>query len=137
MNPKLFEIHKNSQLLNQDAKNVDYQNLLEEQILKMNYKTFTQVVILGSASFVPFMQLSASDRRTIIEELLDIQIFSSMNKLVKEKMDGIKDETKDNKYNMDLTAEKIKLQKQNIEEHRKHNESEIEKKKSEIENSEL
>jgi DNA repair exonuclease SbcCD ATPase subunit len=78
------------------------------------------------------MQLSAADRRNIIEELLDIQIFSSMNKLVKEKLDQIKDETKDNKYNMDLSSEKIKLQKQNIEEHRKQNDEEIERKKSEI-----
>jgi DNA repair exonuclease SbcCD ATPase subunit len=133
--PNILEIYCNDELLNQNAKAGDYQDILEKNILKFNFKSFTQVVILGSASFVPFMQLSAADRRTIIEELLDIQIFSSMNKLVKEKLDGIKDEAKDNKYNMDLTAEKIKLQKQNIEEHRKHNEHEIEKKKSEISKS--
>ena len=133
--PNILEIYCNDELINQNAKAGDYQDILEKNILKFNFKSFTQVVILGSASFVPFMQLSASDRRTIIEELLDIQIFSSMNKLVKEKMDQIKEETKDNKYNMDLTAEKIKFQKQNIEEHRKHNEHEIEKKKSEISKS--
>ena len=137
MKPNIFEVYCNDELINQNAKNTDYQDILERQILKFNFKSFTQVVILGSASFVPFMQLSAADRRNIIEELLDIQIFSSMNKLVKEKMDGIKDKSKDNKYAMDLTSEKIKLQKQNIDEHRKHNDEEIEKKKSEIENSEL
>ena len=137
MKPNVFEVYCNDELINQNAKNTDYQDILERQILKFNFKSFTQVVILGSASFVPFMQLSAADRRNIIEELLDIQIFSSMNKLVKEKMDDIKDKTKDNKYSMDLWSEKIKFQKQNIDEHRKHNDEEIEKKKSEIENSEL
>lgn len=135
--PNTFEVYCNDELVNQNAKNTDYQEVLERQILKFNFKSFTQVVILGSASFVPFMQLSAADRRNIIEELLDIQIFSSMNKLVKEKLDDIKDKSKDNKYAMDLTSEKIKLQKQNIEEHRKHNDEEIERKKNEIENSEL
>ena len=131
--PNVFEIYCNNELVNQNSSNKDYQELLEKNILKMNFKSFTQVVILGSASFVPFMQLSAADRRNIIEELLDIQIFSSMNKLVKEKLDDIKDKSKDNKYAMDLTSEKIKLQKQNIEEHRKHNDEEIEKKEKEIE----
>jgi len=134
--PNVFEVYCNNELINQNAKNTDYQDILEKSILKSNFKSFTQVVILGSASFVPFMQLSAADRRNIIEELLDIQIFSSMNKLVKDKLDKIKDEIKDNKYAMDLTAEKIKIQKQNIEEHRKHNDEEIERKKSEIATSE-
>jgi DNA repair exonuclease SbcCD ATPase subunit len=134
--PNVFEVYCNNELINQNAKNTDYQDVLEKTIIKSNFKSFTQVVILGSASFVPFMQLSASDRRNIIEELLDIQIFSSMNKLVKDKLDKIKDEIKDNKYAMDLTAEKIKIQKQNIEEHRKHNDEEIERKKSEIATSE-
>lgn len=134
--PNIFEVYCNNELINQNAKSSDYQDTLEKQLLKFNFKSFTQVVILGSASFVPFMQLSAADRRNIIEELLDIQIFSSMNKLVKEKMDGIKDKTRDNKYNMDLTSEKIKMQKQNIEDHRKHNDEEIERKKSEIATSE-
>lgn len=134
--PNVFEIYCNNELVNQNSSNKDYQELLEKNILKLNFKSFTQVVILGSASFVPFMQLSAADRRNIIEELLDIQIFSSMNKLVKEKLDDIKDKSKDNKYAMDLTSEKIKMQKHNIEEHRKHNEEEIERKKSEIATSE-
>ena len=135
--PNIFEIYCNNELVNQDAKVKDYQEFLERNILKLNYKSFTQVVILGSASFVPFMQLSAADRRAIIEELLDIQIFSSMNTLVKDHLSSIKDNSKDNKYSMDLTSEKIKLQKHNIEEHQKHNEQEIENKKSEISKSEL
>jgi DNA repair exonuclease SbcCD ATPase subunit len=129
--PNIFEIYQNNILLNQDAASKDYQEVLEKTILKLNYKSFTQVVILGSASFVPFMQLSPADRRAIIEDLLDIQIFSSMNGLVKEKMSLIKDQTKDIKYSMDLTAEKIKMQKESIEEHKKHNDDEIEKKRKE------
>ena len=135
--PNVFEVYCNDELINQNAKATDYQDVLEKNILKFNFKSFTQVVILGSASFVPFMQLSAADRRSIIEELLDIQIFSSMNNLVKDKLTNIKDQTRDNKYDMDLTSEKIKLQKQNIDEHRKHNDEEIEKKKNEIKKSEL
>ena len=133
--PNTFEIYANDILLNQDAAAKDYQEVLEKQILKLNYKSFTQVVILGSASFVPFMQLSAADRRTIIEDLLDIQIFSSMNSVVKEKMSSIKDETTKSKYAISLTEEKINLQKQNIEEHKKNNDAEIQRKREEIEKS--
>jgi DNA repair exonuclease SbcCD ATPase subunit len=134
--PNLFEVHCNGVLVDQDAKAKDYQEHLEKFILKLNYKSFTQVVILGSASFVPFMQLSPADRRTIIEDLLDIGIFSSMNTVVKDKMSTLKDELTKSKYEMDLTAEKILLQKQNIEEHKKHNDKEIEKKQEEITKSE-
>ena len=134
--PNTFEIYQDGKLLNQDAAARDYQEVLEKNILKLNFKSFTQIVILGSASFTPFMQLSAADRRNIIEDLLDIQIFSSMNSLVKEKMVEIKDASAKIKYDMDLTAEKIELQKQNIEEHKKHNDAEIEKKKQEIITSE-
>jgi DNA repair exonuclease SbcCD ATPase subunit len=133
--PNTFEVYCNNQLVDQDAKAKDYQDHLEKFILKINYKSFTQVVILGSASFVPFMQLSPGDRRAIIEDLLDIQIFSSMNGIVKDKMAVIKDGTLKNKYAMDLASEKILLQKQNIEEHKKHNQSEIEKKKKDVADS--
>ena len=133
--PNTFEVYCNGQLVDQDAKAKDYQDHLEKFILKINYKSFTQVVILGSASFVPFMQLSPGDRRAIIEDLLDIQIFSSMNGIVKDKMSIIKDGTLKNKYAMDLASEKILLQKQNIEEHKKHNQSEIEKKKKDVSDS--
>jgi len=134
--PNTFEIYCNGQLLNQDAASRDYQEILEKQILKLNFKSFTQIVILGSASFVPFMQLSASDRRLIIEDLLDIQIFSSMNSIVKERLAIIKDSSQKLKYQMDLTAEKIKMQRESIEEHKKHNDDEIQKKQKEIEDSE-
>jgi DNA repair exonuclease SbcCD ATPase subunit len=84
--PNIFEIYCDGVMVNQDAAVRDYQKYLEEHILKMNYKTFTQVVILGSASFVPFMQLTASDRRSVIEDLLDIGIFSAMSIVVKNKL---------------------------------------------------
>ena len=81
-----FEIWQNDQMLNQDASIRDYQEYLEKTVLKLNYKSFTQIVVLGSSSFIPFMQLKASDRRTIIEDLLDIEIFSVMNQLLKIKV---------------------------------------------------
>jgi DNA repair exonuclease SbcCD ATPase subunit len=90
--PNIFEIYQNDKLLNQDAAARDYQKILEQQILKINYKTFTQVVILGSASFVPFMQLPSGQRREVIEDILDIRIFSTMNQLLKEKVQGTKEE---------------------------------------------
>jgi len=131
--PNTFEIYCNGSLVNQDAKAKDYQEHLEKFILKLNYKSFTQVVILGSASFVPFMQLSPADRRAIIEDLLDIQIFSSMNGVVKEKMSEFKDTLTKIKYDINLAQEKINLQKQNIEEHRQHNDEEVQRKREEIE----
>ncbi len=89
--PNIFEIYLNDELINQDAASRDYQKVLEQQILKLNYKTFTQVVILGSASFVPFMQLPPAQRREVIEDILDIRIFSTMNQLLKEKSQETKD----------------------------------------------
>ena len=89
--PNLFEIYQNDELMNQDSANRDYQKILEQQILRLNYKTFTQVVILGSASFVPFMQLPSNQRREVIEDILDIKIFSTMNQLLKEKISETKD----------------------------------------------
>ena len=89
--PNVFEIWQDGEMINQDAASRDYQKILEQQILKLNYKTFTQVVILGSASFVPFMQLPVSQRRDVIEDILDIRIFSTMNSLLKEKIQETKD----------------------------------------------
>ena len=89
--PNIFEIYLNDEMINQDAASRDYQKVLEQQILKLNYKTFTQVVILGSASFVPFMQLPPAQRREVIEDILDIRIFSTMNQLLKEKAQETKD----------------------------------------------
>lgn len=89
--PNIFEIWCDGVMLNQDAASRDYQKVLEQQILRLNYKTFTQVVILGSASFVPFMQLPSHQRREVIEDILDIKIFSVMNQLLKEKAQETKD----------------------------------------------
>ena len=89
--PNIFEIYCNDVLVQQDAKVKDYQDHLERYILKMNYKSFTQVVILGSARYTPFMQLTAADRRSVIEDLLDIQIFSNMNVIVKDKLSTLKE----------------------------------------------
>ena len=90
--PNVFEIWCDNEMINQDAASRDYQKILEQQILRLNYKTFTQVVILGSASFVPFMQLSSSQRREVIEDILDIRIFSTMNSLLKEKAQETKND---------------------------------------------
>ena len=110
INPRLFEIHKNGNLINQDAKSLDYQELLEQQILKMNYKTFTQVVILGSSSFVPFMQLSAADRRNVIENILDINIFSTMNVVLKGKILSLKEDLKEVNTRLEIEKNKINIQ---------------------------
>jgi DNA repair exonuclease SbcCD ATPase subunit len=133
--PNVFEVWSNGAMVDQNAASKDYQEHLEKFILKLNFKSFTQVVILGSASFVPFMQLTPADRRAIIEDLLDIGIFSSMNGVVKERMSEIKEQTTANKYQMELAAEKIKFQKQNIEEHKTRSDTEIEKKKKEVNDS--
>lgn len=92
MKPNIFEIYCNGELINQDAAARDYQKVLEQQILKLNYKTFTQVVILGSATFVPFMQLSSIQRREVIEDILDIRVFSLMNILLKDRSSQTRDD---------------------------------------------
>jgi len=91
MKPKIFEIYKDDILIDQDAKANDYQQMLEDQILKMSYKAFCQVVILGSSNYTPFMKLSAGDRRNVVEDLLDINIFSLMNAVLKERLVNVKD----------------------------------------------
>jgi len=110
--PNIFEIYQDGILINQDAAIRDYQEYLERFILKLNYKSFTQIVILGSASFTPFMQLSASDRRAIIEDLLDIEIFSTMNSLVKERTSTNKEQTFVKKSEIDLLLQKYSLKKE-------------------------
>lgn len=109
--PAKFEIYQNGETLNQDASVVDQQKHFEQTILKMNYKSFTQIVLLGSSTFIPFMRLSLSARREIIEDILDIQIFSTMNVNLKEKFKIINDELKDHEYNLSLIKEKIDMQK--------------------------
>jgi DNA repair exonuclease SbcCD ATPase subunit len=131
--PNVFEIYVNGDLLNQDAKAKDYQDYLEKVILKMNYKSFTQIVILGSTNFTPFMQLSAADRRTVIEDLLDIQIFSSMNVIVKNKLHTLKDEAAQLKIQIDNTKEKIELHKKHLDELKKNTKEIVDAKKKEFE----
>tara|TARA_R110000824_G_scaffold328351_1_gene515234 strand:- start:343 stop:1929 length:1587 start_codon:yes stop_codon:yes gene_type:complete len=107
LNPKKFEIHKNGKMLDQDAKSRDYQKILEEQILKMTYKSFCQVVILGSSNYIPFMQLSASDRRAVVENLLDIDVFSVMNTLVRSRLQMTKEYVKDTDVKLEITKSKL------------------------------
>ena len=108
--PNVFEIYVNGKMYNQDANSRDYQKYLENQILKLNYRSFTQVVILGSSTFIPFMQLKSRHRREVVEEILDIQIFSLMNMLLKQKLKNNSEDIRDVEYKTSLTEEKIDLQ---------------------------
>lgn len=108
--PNLFEIWCNGELINQNAATKDYQKALEQQILRLNYKTFTQVVILGSASFVPFMQLPSSQRREVIEDILDIRIFSTMNQILKEKSNATKQAIADIEASVKIAKGKVESQ---------------------------
>lgn len=130
--PNIFEIWCDNEMINQDAKSRDYQDQLEKTILKMNYKSFTQIVILGSTNFTPFMQLSAPDRRTVIEDLLDIQIFSSMNIVVKNKLNSVKDEAIKLKIKIEGIKGKLDLHKRHLEELKKNSKEIIDSKKKEI-----
>ena len=114
--PAVFEIFNNGKVINQDAKSTDYQKYLEDKVLKLNFKSFTQIVVLGSASFVPFMQLSANDRRVIIEDILDIGIFSIMKNLLKDRFSVLKEELDELEYEIKLLQEKIKLQEKHTKE---------------------
>ena len=117
-------------MYNQDANMRDYQKYLEQQILKLNYRSFTQVVILGSSTFIPFMQLKARQRREVVEDILDIQIFSLMNMLLKQKLKTIQEHQRDATYNIDLTSEKINLQNKYIEDVKKNKKKLISEKNS-------
>ena len=112
--PNKFEIYQNNILINQNANARDYQKILEQQILKLNYRSFTQVVILGSSTFVPFMQLKARHRREVVEEILDIQIFSTMNLILKQRLKIILDDIRENDYQYQLASEKISFQENHI-----------------------
>jgi DNA repair exonuclease SbcCD ATPase subunit len=114
LKPKIFEIFKDGKLIDQSATSKDYQRMLEEQILKMNYKSFTQVVILGSSSFVPFMQLTAADRRSVIEDILDINVFSLMNGILKTRVLTLKEEERELGYEISIAKEKIDIQNKHI-----------------------
>ena len=108
--PNKFEIYQNGKMMNQEANVRDYQKILEQNILKLNYGSFTQVVILGSSTFIPFMQLKARHRREVVEEILDIKIFSTMNLILKGKLKTVLEDIRDIDYQYDLASEKIGLQ---------------------------
>ena len=130
-----FEIYINDKLVDQTGDSRDYQEFLESNILKLNFKSFTQIVILGSSSFVPFMQLTSPQRKEIIEDLLDIKIFSAMNVLLKDKVTENKNKVQELKYQVKLTEEKINVQKKFIEEIRKSQTDKIDANDNEIKKS--
>ena len=117
--PNKFEIYCNGKMVNQDANSRDYQKYLEQNILKLNYRSFTQVVILGNSTFIPFMQLRAKHRREVVEEILDIKIFSLMNMILKNKIKDLTDSLRDINYQYELTFEKIGLQENYIDDLKK------------------
>ena len=114
MRPGVFEIHQDSVILNQDAAVKDYQKYFEDKILKLNYKSFTQIVILGSASFTPFMQLAQGIRREVIEDILDIQIFSVMNNLLKSRITDMRDKIREIDTQIEIGKQKVKIQQEYI-----------------------
>ena len=130
--PNVFEIYKDGKKLNEDCSANEQQKTLETQVLKLNYKSFTQIVILGSASFVPFMQLSAPHRREVIEDLLDIKVFSSMSDILKEKIKVSKDSLKVLELKKESVADKIKMQKQFIRSIEEDGENDIREKQEKI-----
>ena len=130
--PTVFEVYCNNTLLNQSAEMRDYQEILEKQILRINYKSFCQVVILGSASFVPFMQLPAGQRRGIIEDLLDLQVFTTMNTLLKEKIQTNNDDILQNSNDQKLVKEKIKMLKGHLQDLQNRNEEFVKRKQEQL-----
>ena len=127
MKPNIFEIYKDGELINQDAAKRDYQTYLETDIIGINYKSFNQIVVLGSATYVPFMELPAQQRREIIEDLLDIQVFSTMGLLAKDQISTNKQLISENSYKAESVENSIKLVKENNDEIRKIREVEAEK----------
>ena len=109
--PNVFEIHRNGSVMNQSSAANDQQKWLEQNVVKMNYKSFTQIVILGSSTFVPFMQLSGSNRREVIEDLLDIKIFSAMNAIIRDKIREKKDTVRTLELKKTSLKEKLEMQK--------------------------
>lgn len=114
LKPNIFEIWVNGEMINQESHSRDFQKLLETNILKLNHKSFHQVVVLGNGNFVPFMQMRQYERRNVIEDLLDISIFSKMNTILKDNNAKLKDQIKDNEYQWKLIKEKIILQRKHI-----------------------
>jgi len=133
--PNIFEIHQNGKMIDQTAAIKDYQKYLEQNILKLNHKSFHQIVVLGSSSFIPFMQLSTSQRRGVIEDLLDINIFTKMNIILKEQVAKIKEELKETDHSIILHKEKISLQRKYVKDISDLNEDNLQRAKDKIEAS--
>ena len=134
--PNLFEIYCNDVLINQDASNVDYQNMLEQNILKCNYRAFCQVVILGSSSYEPFMHLRARYRREVVEEILDIRVFSHMDLLLRHKQAELSKNIVDVRHRYDLMSEKYQLQKDHFEQIQNRDNTDIEDRKGQLKENE-
>ena len=130
--PTIFEIYREGTILDQASSSTDQQKWLEQSLLKLNYKSFTQIIILGSTNFVPFMQLSSQHRREVVEDLLDIKVFSSMNDVAKVKIKGLKDEIKELGYKKENVEDKIISQQDLIEKLKKRKTQDIESRKEKI-----
>lgn len=133
MKPNIFEIYQNSEMLNQNAGARDDQEYLEKNILKLNFKSFSQIVVLGSANYVPFMQLPSMQRRAVVEDLLDIQIFSVMNSLLKDKINSNRTELSDIEYKINLCEQKIEMHSKHIDALKSNNDELINQKREKIE----
>lgn len=130
--PTVFEIWKDGVLINQDSHNKDYQKILEQNILKLNHKSFHQIVVLGSSSFVPFMQLPAQHRREVIEDLLDINVFSKMNQVLREQVAILKDKISVNTHSLEIVTTKIDAQKKYIRDVTRLNTEYLEEKRNQV-----
>ena len=134
--PNVFEIYKNGEVINESSHSKEFQKLLEQNILKLNHKSFHQIIVLGSSSFIPFMQLTAANRREVIEDLLDINIFSKMNMVLKDNIASLKDKIRDATYQMDIVKNKIEVQRKYINDIKSLNEEKWREKQTEIKTQE-
>lgn len=133
MKPNIFEVYRNGKLLDQESHSRDYQKVIEQNILKLNHKSFHQVVVLGSSNFVPFMQLPSHQRRNVIEDLLDIGIFTKMNGVLKDKLSLLRSQMNDTDHQLELLKETVKLQSKHIADLKRIDSSQASKRKKEIE----
>lgn len=132
MKPNIFEVYRSGKLLDQESHSRDYQKIIEQNILKLNHKSFHQVVVLGSSNFIPFMQLPSHQRRNVIEDLLDIGIFTKMNGVLKEKIAMLRSQTNDTDHQLELLKETIKLQTEHIGELKRIDTSQAKKREKEV-----
>ena len=134
--PNVFEIYKNGEVINESSHSKEFQKLLEQNILKLNHKSFHQIIVLGSSSFIPFMQLTAANRREVIEDLLDINIFSKMNMVLKDNIASLKDKIRDAAHQVDIVKNKIEVQRKYINDIKSLNEEKWREKQTEIKTQE-